>query len=248
MMVVHRIDALQSAHGRLFVVLGVFDGLHRGHLYMLGELVRAARTRDARPAVITFDHHPDEILAGSAPPLLCDPEERLERLAGAGVALTVVDHFDLKTRMTPYDTYVRTIADRIGLAGFLMTPESAFGFERRGTPDTVAELGRSIGYDVVVVPTLELAGRPVRSADIRAAIAAGDLAAAAALLGRPYAVVGSGSGGSSLHFPMPVALPRAGTYPVTIDDVATAVTVRDGRVQIDDGVGRRGRTRVVFAA
>jgi riboflavin kinase/FMN adenylyltransferase len=245
--VVHGIEALQPAHGRLFAVLGVFDGLHRGHLYVLAELRKAAGARSARAAVITFDHHPDEILAGSAPPLLCDPEERLERLAGAGVDLTVVDHFDVKTRMTAYDAYVRQIAERVDLAGFLMTHESAFGFERRGTPETVAALGRDLGYEVVVVPTLEIEGRPVRSAEIRADIARGDLAAAASLLGRPYAVVGSTSGGSSLHFPMPVALPGGGTYPVTVDDVVTTATVRDGRIRIDDGVARRGRTRVVFA-
>jgi riboflavin kinase/FMN adenylyltransferase len=246
MIVVHGIEDLQPAHGRLFVVLGVFDGLHRGHLYMLGELLRAAGARDAQPAVITFDHHPDEILTGSAPPLLCDPEERLERLAAAGVALTVVHHFDLATRLTPYDAFVRRIAERIDLAGFLMTPESAFGFERRGTPQTVAILGQELGYDVALVPTLEADGRPVRSAEIRADIARGDLAAAASLLGRPYAVVGAAGGGASLRFPMPVALPADGTYSVTVDDVVTTATIHAGRVRIDDGVGRRGRTRVVF--
>ena len=61
---------------------------------------------DARPAVLTFDHHPDEILAGAAPPLLCDPEERLARLERDGVAVTVVEHFDEALRRTPYDAFV----------------------------------------------------------------------------------------------------------------------------------------------
>ena len=60
-----------------------------------------------------------------------------------------------------------------------MTPDAAFGFERRGTPDALAALGRERGFDVVVVPPFTLDGRAVRSSDIRAAIAAGDLAAAA---------------------------------------------------------------------
>jgi riboflavin kinase/FMN adenylyltransferase len=147
MAVVEGIDALERAHGRLFVVVGVFDGLHLGHEYLLRELRRVAAEHDARPAVITFDHHPDEILKGSAPPLLCDPEERLERLAAAGVAVTVVQTFDRALRETSYEAFVRRIAGRVELAGFLMTPESAFGFERRGTPETVADLGRSLGYD-----------------------------------------------------------------------------------------------------
>jgi len=64
-----------------------------------------------------------------------------------------------------------------------MTPESAFGFERRGTPETVAELGRALGYEVVVVPQFTLEGEPIKSSAIRAAIAAGDLARAARFLG-----------------------------------------------------------------
>ena len=56
--------------------------------------------------MITFDHHPDEILTGSAPPLLCDPDERVARLAEAGVAATVIVHFDLRLRETPYDAFV----------------------------------------------------------------------------------------------------------------------------------------------
>ena len=92
--------------GPVFVVVGVFDGLHLGHAYLLEHLVAEAAARDARPTVITFDHHPDEVLMGEAPPLLLDPAERLERLAAAGVAVTVVQPFDEALRRTPYDAFV----------------------------------------------------------------------------------------------------------------------------------------------
>lgn len=217
MHVVPGIDALEPSLGRLFVVVGVFDGLHRGHLYLLDALGRAAAERDAKAAVVTFDHHPDEILTGSAPPLLCDPLERLERLEAAGVEVTVVQHFDVALRETTYDGFIRRIADRVQIAGFLMTPDSSFGYRRGGTPETVAELGREMGYDVVVVPPFELDGQAVRSADIRAAIASGDLATAERLLGRPVAITGrcapvDDGGGARLHFDLPVALPPPGRY------------------------------------
>ena len=64
MAVVPGIGALEAGDGPLFVVVGVFDGLHLGHAYLLQELRRAARRSDARAAVVTFDHHPDEILVG----------------------------------------------------------------------------------------------------------------------------------------------------------------------------------------
>lgn len=268
MHVVPGIDALDPSLGRLFVVVGVFDGLHRGHLYLLDALGRAAAERDAKAAVVTFDHHPDEILTGSAPPLLCDPLERLERLEAAGVDVTVVQHFDVALRETTYDAFIRRIADRVEIAGFLMTPDSSFGYRRGGTPETVAELGREMGYDVVVVPPFELDGQPVKSADIRAAIAAGDLAAAGHLLGRPYSIVGRRRGASSDRAPdrdeldvaAPVALPPAATYAVGIDELAAStpeemsrdhgrgrITIEEGGRLVVEGLSGPGhRLRVVF--
>jgi riboflavin kinase / FMN adenylyltransferase len=255
--VVQGVDALEASVGRLFIVVGVFDGLHRGHMYLLRRLVRGARARDARPTVITFDHHPDEILVGSAPPLLCDPAERLERLAAAGVEVTVVQHFDEALRMTPYDAFIDRIRARTGLAGFLMTPDAAFGNERRGTPATVAALGDESGFEVEVAPPFTLDGRPVRSSDIRTAIATGDLPGAQALLGRAVAVVGdaatagAGDGRSRVSFPLPVALPPEGGYRVGIAvdgrrPARAMAQVSGAAVTLDTPVD--GRVRVTFAS
>ena len=150
--------------------------------------ISSRRPRHARPAptVITFDHHPDEVLTGHAPPLLLDPAERLERLAAAGVEVTVVQPFDAALRETPYDVFVERIRRRVELRGFLMTPDAAFGYERQGTPETP---GRA--RPAATASTWWSWSRsrstdgPVRSSEIRSAIAAGDLAEAAALLGRP---------------------------------------------------------------
>jgi riboflavin kinase/FMN adenylyltransferase len=259
MKVVHGIDSLEPSIGRIFVVVGVFDGLHLGHLYLLDELRLAARAHDAKPVVITFDHHPDEILTGAAPPLLCDPEERLARLAGAGVEATVVATFDVALRMTPFDGFVRRIAERVDLAGFLMTPESAFGHDRLGTPETVSELGRSVGYVVEVVPPFLVDGRPVSSGEIRRAIAEGRLADAERLLGRPYAVTGTVAEGGSVRFAMPVALPPFGTYSVLMSAAeGRSVPTSDGWLDLrpNGEVHVRGsalptpgadRLRIVFA-
>jgi len=237
MAVVEGIEGLEWSLGRLFIVIGVFDGLHRGHAYLLDELQRAAKLHDALPAVITFDHHPDEILTGAAPPLLCDPDERLARLESAGVAVTVVQHFDRALRETPYDAFVRRIAARVELCGFLMTPDSAFGYERAGTPETIAALGRELGYHVLVVPQFTLEGESVSSSKIRAAIAAGNLRAAERLLGRPYAAVGRGSRiqrDPVLTFETPVTLPPKGWYAARIDDLDEGTTHGPDHVRVLD--------------
>jgi riboflavin kinase/FMN adenylyltransferase len=262
MKVVHGIDALEPSLGRLFIVIGVFDGLHLGHEYLLDQLGTAAHERAASPAVITFDHHPDEVITGAAPPLLCDPGERLDRLAAAGVEVTVVQTFDVALRMTPFDAFVRRIAERIELAGFLMTPESAFGHDRGGTPATVAALGNEIGFDVAVVPPLLVGGTPVSSGTIRRAIAEGRLADAERRLGRRYAAVGERAADAGprvrIRFPMPVALPPPARYAVRVSagagagpaESGWAVVGPDGALEVeaaglDPAIG--DRVRVVFA-
>jgi tRNA pseudouridine55 synthase len=220
MTVVPGISALTTDLGRLYLAVGVFDGLHRGHLYLLRELRRAATRAGARPAVITFDAHPEELIEGLAPPLLCDPDERLVRLQAAGVEVTVVQHFDHALRVTPYDAFVAAIRERVEVAGFVMTPDAAFGYERGGTPETLASLGLREGFAVTPVSSYLSNGEQVRSSEIRRRITSGDLAGARALLGRNHGFTGriedDGAGRARLAFDLPVCLPPDGEYPILL--------------------------------
>jgi riboflavin kinase / FMN adenylyltransferase len=240
---------IRPEDGPLLISIGVFDGLHLGHVWLLEHLVREARLRGVRPAVITFDAHPDAVLVGSAPPLLMDAAERLERLGDLGVELVVIEHFDDQLRRTPYDAFVRSLADRCAIAGFVMTPDAAFGHERAGTPAAVAELGRSEHFEVVLVPPFTLDGREVRSSDIRAAIAEGDMATAERLLGRPYAISGTVDRAGRLTVPMPVALPRAGSHRGRVAGRdATIVVGPDGGVEVRTAGGPPiGQVDVAFS-
>jgi riboflavin kinase / FMN adenylyltransferase len=249
------LEALPRSDEPVFVVVGVFDGLHLGHAYLLRHLVAEARRRQARPVVITFDHHPDEVLTGSAPSLLCDPHERLALLEGAGVDTTVVVHFDQRMRETPYQAFVEAIAARAPTAGFLMTPDAAFGYERAGTPVALAALGEQEGFDVVVVPPFELDGAAVRSSDVRRAIEAGDLERVSALLGRPHAVSGVPAEEREravVRFDVPVALPPPGIYEAEVTREGepgepARVTVDGGTVVLPPATGTRHVT-IAFRA
>ncbi len=243
--VVGGVEGLLPGHGPVFAVIGVFDGIHLGHRYLLGRLVEEARGRGARPCVITFDSHPDEILVGAAPPLLLDPAERVRMLGEAGVEVVVVQHFDAALRSTEYDEFVHRIAERTPLAGILMTPDAAFGHDRRGTPDAVGALGELDGFDLVVAPPFALDGRSVRSSDVRSAIAAGDFAGAERLLGRPYAVVAEVGADGTLRFEMPVARPPAGSYRVSVNDQAATLIIDDsGSMQLAPAEARSPGARV----
>jgi tRNA pseudouridine55 synthase len=272
MVVVPGIGALQSELGRLYLAVGVFDGLHRGHLYLLRELCRAARRAGARPAVITFDAHPEELIEGLAPPLLCDPDERLVRLQAAGIEVTVVQHFDHALRITPYDAFVAAIRERVDVAGFVMTPDAAFGFERGGTPETVTALGEREGFAVTVVSSFLSNGEQVRSSEIRRRISTGDLAGARSLLGRDHGFtgrLGAGEGSAAewtapvslpLTFELPVSLPPDGRYPAIVGpawklgrrpepaSVGVVAVVSDGQVAVEiaDDEPVAGHVRVVL--
>jgi riboflavin kinase / FMN adenylyltransferase len=243
MEVVEGVDVLRPELGPAFVVVGVFDGMHLGHAYLLDHLVAGAAARRASPTVITFDHHPDEVLRGTAPALLLDPQERLERLEAAGVAVTVVQHFDDALRRTPYDAFVERIRSRLTLSGFLMTPDAAFGFERRGTPVTLAALGADDGFDVVVVPPFTIDGHEVRSSAIRSAIVDGDFEGAARLLGRPVTITGAighqGDGLARLEFSLPVALPPDGEYDVRVGGATRALRISGGDAYLLGQVSER---------
>jgi riboflavin kinase/FMN adenylyltransferase len=258
------VDGLEAEHGPLFAVVGVFDGLHLGHQWLLEALRSNAERLEAKPAVITFDSHPDEVLVGAAPPLLLDPHDRHRLLRDAGVAVVVVQHFDAALRATPYDAFVRRITDRVRLAGLLMTPETAFGHERRGTPAALTALGRAGDppFEVVIVPTFTVEGSAVSSSDIRRRVAEGDLAGAAVLLGRPYGVAGTpvpldeDRGTVTLTFGLPVALPPEGDYRVTVVDAdvpgpatPTIATVRHEPASVvlaSEVLPAAERLRVVF--
>jgi riboflavin kinase/FMN adenylyltransferase len=258
--VVDGIAGLERTDGPLYAVVGVFDGLHRGHAWMIRRLVRLAAARGARPTVITFDHHPDEVIRGTAPPLLLDPAERIARLEAAGVDIVVVVHFDDRLRRTGYEEFVAAIASRAALAGFVMSVDSAFGHERRGTPDRLALLGTRLGFEVTVVEPFVVDGIPVTSTAIRTAIADGDIRRASRLLGRPVAVTGTGDGidGRRLTFPVPVALPPAGTYRASVGPAIIpggadgwlprrrVVTVESGTIALATAAGPDRRLRVAF--
>jgi riboflavin kinase / FMN adenylyltransferase len=244
--VVPGVERLRLEHGPVFAVIGVFDGLHQGHIYLLDHLVRESLTRGAHPCVITFDHHPDEVLTGSAPPLLLHPDERIARLADAGVDVTVVQHFDDAVRHTTYDDFLAAIRRRADLAGLLMTPDAAFGYERGGTPEAVRELGDREGFDLVVVEPLEIDGAAVRSSDIRRAIASGDLVGAQRLLGRPVALQGEAHEGM-LTFDWPMAMPPSGGYTVLIDGRPGTVTIDGATVHLLE-TDADGPVRLEFAS
>jgi riboflavin kinase/FMN adenylyltransferase len=208
---------------RFVTTVGVFDGMHRGHRQVLETLTRWADRLDSTPVAMTFEPHPEQVVRGRAPALLCDPDERVARLREAGLELLVVQHFDEVFRQQSAEAFLDRLRRRRDLRGLVMSAESAFGHDRAGTIDTVRRLAGAEGWQVIEVPTLELDGARVSSGRVRELVQAGRLADAAALLGRRYAVIGEvvhgDARGRTLGFPTanfafeePICLPPNGIY------------------------------------
>ncbi|MBA2254941.1 MAG: bifunctional riboflavin kinase/FAD synthetase [Chloroflexi bacterium] len=241
------IEAL-PADRPLAVTVGVFDGLHRGHLDVLRTAAEAARERDAASTVITFEPHPAAVLRGAAPCLLTDPAERLERIAAAGIDLVVLQRFDLAFSKQSAEAFVERIAAGRDLRALVMSPESAFGKDRAGTIDAMRRLAGERSFDVIECAERDSGGSRISSGRIRSLVGEGRLATAARLLGRRYAVVGTvvrgDQRGRTLGYPTanfafdePVCLPPDGIYAVRIGWGGGSVLVPTYRA---DGVASLG--------
>lgn len=174
------------------VAIGTFDGVHRGHRRVVEEALAAGPT----PTVVTFDPHPRTAL-GNQVLLICSLARRLELLAELGVEETLVVRFDLELAALEPEEFAERVLRPIGAEVVLAGADFRFGRGRRGDLDLLARLG----LGARPVPAVE----GVSSTEIRERLLAGDLAAAAALLGRPPEVEGivvaGDARGGTLGFP-----------------------------------------------
>jgi riboflavin kinase/FMN adenylyltransferase len=240
----------ESLPSRSAVAVGVFDGVHLGHQRLLLQLLEMASVLQAVPTVVTFANHPDQLLHGEAPPLLCSVPHRLRLLRRAGVERLVLLTFEARLQnMAPREFAERVLVQSLRARGLLLGYDSALGKDRAGTPQAFRELGGEFGFEVHTGTPFEVDGQPVSSTLIRRAIAAGDLALASRYLGRfPGAfgtVVHGESRGRKLGFPtanvatQPAVLPPPGVYAVEaiVDGTAWPGAANLGTRPTFDGAG-----------
>ncbi|KAA3641252.1 MAG: bifunctional riboflavin kinase/FAD synthetase [Armatimonadetes bacterium] len=228
------------------VAIGVFDGVHRGHMAVF-EALRSA-SDDLDVCALTFGSLPEEIVsANPAPPLLTTIERRIELLEESGLdAVGIIDFDDDIRHLSPAE-FVELFLVRALNAGLVAVGQGfRFGYDASGSVDDLRLLGGNFDFDVVETQIVNLHGTEVRSSAIRAAIATGSVELAARMLGRPFEIEGSvvtgDERGRSIGFPTanittPAGLvqPAGGVYAVRC--------VVDG--QVFDGVANVG-TRPTF--
>ncbi|HEX7335905.1 MAG TPA: bifunctional riboflavin kinase/FAD synthetase [Gemmatimonadales bacterium] len=174
------------------VTVGSFDGVHLGHQAVLREIDRRARAAGRVSVLVTFDPHPLEVVnPEAAPPLLTSGAERLEILAQSPLDYVMLLRFDRYLAGLTPDQFVRQVLlERCAVKELVIGHDHGFGRGRSGDVETLRRLGQTQGFEVDVVDPVDVGGQHVSSSRIRRAVAGGDLAGAAAMLGRPYGVVG----------------------------------------------------------
>jgi len=174
------------------LTVGNFDGIHRGHQAMVQRLLAAARSRGLQSCVLTFEPHPREFFAAEgAPTRLTSLREKLELLAAHGVERTHVQRFDRAFASLAPEAFVeQVLAQRLRTRWLLIGEDFRFGARRAGDLPLLKGLAPRYGFEVEILPAVARAGIRVSSSAVRAALAAGDLAGAEELLGRPYSISG----------------------------------------------------------
>ncbi len=192
MQVFRKLEEVPAEFGPSLVSVGNFDGVHRAHAHVLGEIVRRARQSGAKAVAVTFEPHPARILRpDSGLKLLTPVPEKLRLLEATGIDAVLMLPFgrDLSL-MTPRQFAERILKKKLHAREVHEGYNFRFGHKAAGDVNLLAQLGQEMDFAVKVYPEEKLRGEPVSSSHIRKLIGQGRVSRARHLLARPFSILG----------------------------------------------------------
>jgi riboflavin kinase/FMN adenylyltransferase len=189
--VFHKLEDVPADFGPSLVSVGNFDGVHRAHALVLGEIVERARKSGGKTVAVTFEPHPARILRpDSGLKLLTPLPEKLRLLEGTGIDAVLVLPFgrDLSL-MTPRQFAERILKKRLHACEIHEGYNFRFGHKAGGDVKLLSQLGAEMGFEVKVYAEQKLRGEPVSSSHIRKLICEGRVSRARHLLARPFCIL-----------------------------------------------------------
>jgi riboflavin kinase/FMN adenylyltransferase len=226
MLLLHSLAELTPLARKSCLAIGFFDGVHLGHQQIIRQTTADARQHEAQALVVTFDRHPNTIVAPRhVPPLVYSLDQRLRAIESLGVDALLLLHFDAAFSRQPAEQFIRSLAGALGqIRSLCVGANFVFGYKRGGNVELLQRLGAELNFAVHGMAAVSLDGKAVSSTRIREAILAGNLDLAGQMLGRAYSLAGKvlrGDGlGRQLGFPTAnidpagLALPPKGVYAV----------------------------------
>jgi riboflavin kinase / FMN adenylyltransferase len=207
------------------VTIGSFDGVHRGHQYLLEKVQEQASRFDIPSLAVTFDPLPAEVLRPDlAPPRLCSTDDRIEQMLNYGVDRVAVLSFDENLANQSAEDFLSELVTKTSPRGIVVGADFAFGHKRKGTPVFLRERAEEWGYELTVVDRINPDDDAEWSSSFaRQALGSGDVRTASRVLGRPFRIRGSVNDGdhrgrdlgyptANLQLPDRLIVPADGIY------------------------------------
>lgn len=219
MLLITDLEGLPQRFTNSVITLGNFDGLHLGHQELIRMVISRAKETGAVSMVVTFRPHPLKILCPEkCPPLISIYEEKIRLIEDLGIDVLVKIPFTLEFAGMAPEAFVREVlCGMLGAKEIFVGANYRFGRERKGTVQTLRDLGRECGFVVREVGQISLDGEVISSTKIRDLLKNGEVDQAARLLGRHYAITGvviRGDGrGRTLGFPTANVAPKHAIIP-----------------------------------
>jgi riboflavin kinase/FMN adenylyltransferase len=222
--IIRAASGLQMRQGRACLAIGFFDGVHLGHQQIIRQTVADARHHEAASLVVTFDRHPNTVVAPDrVPPLIYSLPQKLREIESLGTDALLLVSFDEPFSRQTGEEFIRRLSVELGqIQSLCVGADFTFGHKRSGNVSLLKKLGEELKFTVHGMAAVSLDGQPVSSTRIREAVSNGDFDAAGQMLGRPYSLAGSvmkGDGiGHQLGFPTAnidvngLVLPPMGVY------------------------------------
>ncbi|MGQ9675906.1 MAG: bifunctional riboflavin kinase/FAD synthetase [Chloroflexota bacterium] len=208
------------------LTIGVFDGVHLGHQHLIGQVVSRAKELGCLSGAMTFDKHPQAVLRGQVGPIyLTTVAEKMALLQNQGLDIRLLLHFDRQVADLTARQFISRLCQRVKLRELWVGPDFALGRRREGTVALLQNIGGEQGFTVHTVPPMQVDGQVVSSSLIRQKLMAGDVRAAARLLGRFPRLTGEvvegarrgrtiGFPTANVDVPRDIVLPADGVYAV----------------------------------
>ena len=174
------------------VTIGSFDGLHLGHQDLLNRLKKEAKTRRLPSILMSFEPTPKEFFLSNNPPArLMRFGEKFEALRASGIDIFFCPRFDSLMQSISADTFIRQILiHALNVKCLIIGDDFRFARDRQGDVNLLRQTGKSLGFDLIQAPSVEIEGTRISSSKIREALLDGNLEFASTLLGRPYRMSG----------------------------------------------------------
>ena len=190
-----RRGATQSDEERLrpcVATIGFFDGVHRGHRFLIRHLVETARREGLESTIITFDEHPRKVLQSDyQPEMLCTLDSKLLLLSKTEVDNAVVLHFDRQmAALSAREFMQQVLCDHLNVRKLFIGYDHRFGHNREETFDDYVRYGKEMGIEVVKSEAFQIDGINISSSVIRAFLKEGEVELANRCLGYPYTIIG----------------------------------------------------------